>query len=206
MESTHNPKILLVEGRDDEKVIEYLLKSKTLNYPFRIENKNGFHNLRQSLPNHIKTSEVKVVGIVADANDNLNDRWKSISNQIAKAECEVPSKPEPDGTIFSDWKGTRIGVWIMPNNKCNGELEDFIRDMIFEDDPVLPLAKGYIDNIPEKNCKFSSKKRVRAYVHAWLATCEEPRPMGLAILTGDLNKDAGGANQFIDWLRELFQF
>ena len=206
MEPIPNQQILLVEGRDDEKVVEHLLKSKKLHYPFKIESKGGFSQLRESIPVHIKTSNVKVVGIVADANDNLNDRWRSISDQLKEARCRVPLKPNPKGTIFSDWKGTRVGIWLMPNNQCKGELENFIYNMIPDNDFVLLRAKKYIDNIPEKNRKFKDKKRVRAYVHAWLAACKKPRPMGLAIETGDLNNNINNANQFIDWLRKLFQF
>ncbi|MCY4150990.1 MAG: hypothetical protein OXE94_01975 [Aestuariivita sp.] len=76
----------------------------------------------------------------------------------------------------------------------------------FRNDPVLPLAENYINSISEENRKFNDKKRIRAYVHAWLATRQKPRPIGLAITSGDLNKDASNANQFIDWMRKLFKF
>ncbi len=79
----------------------------------------------------------------------------------------------------------------MPNNQCEGELEDFIFKMIPSNNPALPRTKKYIDNIPEEDRKFKSKKLIRAYVHAWLATREKPRQTGLAISARYLDKNVG---------------
>jgi len=206
MKPTPNLQVLLVEGHDDKKVVEHLLRCKDLNYPFKIENTGGFSDLRKSIPAHIKRSGVKAVGILADANSDLRSRWQSISDQLKKAHCQSPNCPAIGGRVFSGPSDCRIGVWLMPDNQVKGELEDFVYGLIPCNDPVLPRAKDYIDSIPDKDRKFKDKKLVRAYTHAWLAAREKPRPMGLAIKAGDLDKDATGAAQFVDWLRELFQF
>ena len=75
----------------------------------------------------------------------------------------------------------RVGIWLMPNNKVPGELEEFVASMIPDGDPVWPLAKDYVDRIPTKHRKFSDRKILRAKVHSWLATRTEPRKMGAAI-------------------------
>ena len=66
------------------------------------------------------------------------------------------------------------GIWLMPDNKSPGELEDFIASMIPSEDPVWPLSKDYIDAIPEEHREFKEGKIQRAKVHAWLAAREEP--------------------------------
>lgn len=76
--------------------------------------------------------------------------------------------------------------------------------MIPEDDSVWPLSQAYIDGIPAKRRLFSPKKEKRAKVHAWLAAREEPRPMGLAIGTGDLEVGGDLCTQLATWLRQLF--
>jgi len=200
--------VLLVEGSNDKKVVEHLLKAWGFSFKehFKIEPAESVEELLKSIPVQIKKSGIKTLGILADANDSFDRRRQSISDQLKKANCETASKLAPVGTVFSGWRGIRIGIWLMPNNQNEGELEDFIYRMIPNGDPILPAVKNFIDNIPEKDRKFSDKKRVRAYVHAWLATRKKPNPMGLAITTQDLDKDAIEAVWFYNWLRELFQF
>ncbi len=93
----------------------------------------------------------------------------------------------------------------MPDNQSPGELEDFIVKMIPDGDPVWPRSKAYINGIPEEDREFKEGKILRAKVHAWLATREEPRKMGLAIKAKDLDIDGGTCASFVAWLRELFK-
>ena len=93
----------------------------------------------------------------------------------------------------------------MPDNQSPGELEDFVSEMIPDDDPVWPRAQRDIDGITEADRKFSDRKIQRARLHAWLATREDPRLMGAAIGARDLNVDGSLSKNFADWLRELFQ-
>lgn len=92
----------------------------------------------------------------------------------------------------------------MPNNQESGELEDFVAGMIPKNDAVWPLSKKYVNDIPDYARKFRQGKTLRAKVHSWLATREEPRKMGAAIGAGDLNVAAPEAVRFVDWLRRLF--
>ena len=91
----------------------------------------------------------------------------------------------------------------MPNNEAPGEIEDFVAGMIPESDPVWPRSQAYVDGIPVTDRKFRGKI-LRAKVHSWLATREEPRMMGAAIGARDLNCDAPDAVRLVDWLRRLF--
>ncbi len=94
----------------------------------------------------------------------------------------------------------------MPDNGSPGELEDFIEAMIPASDTVLPRARHYVDSIPAEERKFKQQKTKRAILHAWLATRQEPRKMGAAIGTGDLDIDAQIAKDFYKWLQCLFRF
>ena len=143
------------------------------------------------------------VGILADANDDPQARWQAIADRLRDADITPPASPSVGGTII---EGTpRVGVWLMPDNQSPGELEDFIAKMIPTDDPVWPLSEAYIDGIPESDRKFRAGKILRAKVHAWLAARERPRPMGSAIGAGDLKLDVPEAQNFLDWLRALFE-
>ena len=46
----------------------------------------------------------------------------------------------------------------MPNNTSPGELENFVSEMIPNDDPVWRLSKDYIDGIPEADRKVYREK------------------------------------------------
>ena len=199
-------KMLLVEGDGDGHMVRHLLECRNLGLPFEISPKGGYPRLRESIPAEVNVSGRDALGIVADANDDLTVRWQSIPDRLNGVGCDVPNAICDSGSIFFGPRGIRVGVWLMPDNRRCGELEDFVHDMIPENDPVLPRAKDYVDGIPEADRKFKNAKLTRTYVHAWLATRKKPRPMGMAISAGDLRHDVPVANSFVCWLRELFEF
>ena len=92
----------------------------------------------------------------------------------------------------------------MPDNQSPGELEDFVAQMIPGGDPVWPLSQNYIEGIPAGDRKFASGKTLRAKIHAWLAAREDPRQMGLAIRTRDLDINGAVCTRFTNWLTRLF--
>ena len=203
--ATPPARILLVEGPDDKHVVLHLRDRHQLKSTFSIEDKEGFPNLRSSIPNEIKVNGRRVVGILVDANDNVNDRWQAITDQLQKANIQAPKSPNSSGTIIAGQDGRpRVGIWLMPDNIASGELENFVTQMIPTDDPVWPRSQGYIDNIPEAERKFSKSKTPRAKLHAWLAAREDPRKMGSAIGVCDLDSNGPLCQNFLAWLMRLF--
>ena len=197
--------ILLVEGQDDEHVVLHLCRRHEMGPTFSIKDKEGFPNLRSSISSEIKAPDRRAVGILVDANDNLQNRWKAVTDQLLKANIQVPSSPDPTGTIIEGQdERPCVGVWLMPDNIASGELENFVTQMIPTDDPVWPRSQGYIDNIPEAERKFSKSKTPRAKLHAWLAARENPRKMGLAIGVYDLDSNGPLCQNFLAWLTRLF--
>lgn len=198
-------KVLLVEGSNDGHVAIHIWKSHhgSGSAPFEIIDKKGIGNLLKSLYLEFSTYDREVIGILIDANDNPGKRWKEIVGQLEEfPEISIPQKPEGLGTIIDNQP--RIGIWMMPDNQSSGELENFIHQLIPDRDPVWPRSCDYINGIPEKDGKFSLRKKLRAQIHAWLATRERPRPMGAAIGCGDLDVQVPLANEFYEWLCRLF--
>ena len=202
----NNDRVLLVEGQDDEHVVRHLCLRSQPMPPFHIENKLNVDTLLDSIKQEVRVPGRNAVGILVDANDDLNARWSAVANRLREGNIEVPRTPEPTGTLI---EGTsripRVGIWLMPDNTSPGELENFVSEMIPNDDPVWPLAKDYIDGIPKSDRKFIEKKVPRAKVHAWLATREEPRKMGAAIRAQDLRVEGPLSTRFANWLRQLFK-
>ena len=197
------PRILLVEGADDKHVVRQLFCRRHQFPPdFSIEDKEGIDKLLSSIEVEIKVSGRQTVGILADANDDVANRWKVITDRLSEVDIQPLASPEPAGTIIP---GTpRVGIWLMPDNESPGELENFVVQMIPNEDPVWPLSRDYIDGIPREGRKFSAKKELRAQLYAWLAAREDPRRMGLAIGAGDLGIDGDLSQKFVDWLARLF--
>ena len=202
---TDPTRVLLVEGSDDRHVVDHLRARALVGTPFEIVVKDGYANLRRSLYAELNAPGRRAVGVVADANADPGARWRSIATALERSGCEgIPRQPDPGGSVFDGPRGVRVGVWLMPDNARPGELEDFVAAMVPPADPVWNRARSYIDRIPTVDRKFSSSKRTRAHVHAWLASRERPRPMGLAIQSGDLDASAGLPRTFADWLRRVF--
>ena len=197
------PKILLVEGADDKRVVEHLWKRCHRSEPsFDIEDKGGIDELLKAIGTEIKVPGRVVVGIVADANDDVGARWDAISNCLREVDIAAPREPPSNGVIMDGVP--RSGVWLMPDNQSPGELEDFVLKMVPRDDPVWPLAQGYVRSIPKGKRKFRAGKTSRAEIHAWLATREEPGFMGAAIGRGDLETGGLLCSAFLAWITRLF--
>ena len=198
-------KLLLVEGQDDRHVVRHIHNRLNLNIDFQIDDRQGWESLRETIPIEMRVASRQSLGILVDADTNMEDRWRSVRDALARAGLilPVPRDPHPGGTIIDG--EIRVGVWLMPDNARAGELEDFIAEMIPEGDPVWPLAQEYINGIPAGDRKFRDRKILKAQLHAWLAAREEPRPMGSAIRTGELQVNGALCQTFSDWLIRLFQ-
>ena len=196
------PRVLLVEGQDDEHVVRRLREQHQAVPSFSILNKRTISKLLPSISLEIRAPGRQVVGILVDANDNMTARWDAVIDRLSKAGISPPPSPNSAGTIID---GTpRIGIWLMPDNESSGELEDFVVKMIPDGDKVWPLSQHYIEDIPKADRKFSEKKKLRAQLYAWLAARDDPRQMGLAIHAHDLEVDGNLSQRFVAWLTKLF--
>ncbi|MXW16906.1 MAG: hypothetical protein F4X60_10795 [Gemmatimonadetes bacterium] len=203
-------RVLLVEGENDLHVVLHLRERiEQAEGPgampeFCIEEKGGIDPLLDSIVNEIRVDGRRAIGIVVDADEDPPGRWEDIATQLREAGIPVAERLDPDGIcIPGSRRLPRVGVWLMPDNRSPGELEDFVRTMLPVGDPVWPSSEDYIDGIEEEHRKFR-KKVLRAKVHAWLATRKQPGRMGAALKEGDLDIDGATAVGFAGWLRRVF--
>ena len=202
--------LLLVEGLDDKHVIRHLAERWNEDLEFAIKDYEGIENILPNIRDHIDEPGRPAIGIVVDADTNPSNTWRRIWDRIRDAGrtiSPIPPTSDSNGTIIPENPITdspRIGVWIMPDNSNPGELEDFVEMMIPVGDPVWPLSQQYIAGIPSTARKFADGKTTRAQIHAWLATREDPRQMGLAITARDLETNGPLCQRFVAWLNRLF--
>ena len=196
---------MLVEGNDDFNVVWRIASISSIPQ-FTIYQAEGINNLLDEIETQLVAPGRRALGILVDANDDLNARWQAVSRELALSGITLPQTPDPAGTIIpAQGRLPRIGVWLWPDNRNPGELEDFIISLIPENDPIWPLSEDYINTILARHLnKFTPGKKSRAQVHAWLAVREAPRRMGQAIQYGDLNPNAPHFAAFATWLTRLF--
>ncbi len=169
---------------------------------------DGDTRLLESIPARLVTSDLERLAVVIDSDDKgPQARWDAIRQQLDNEGYKNLAKnPIPEGTILQlpsvrGRKPLRFGVWIMPDNRSKGMLEDFVAKMIRDDDDMLPLVKDFLKSIPKPH--FSSTHRPKARIHSWLAVQKEPGTrMGLAITREYLDANRKAVKPFLKWITD----
>jgi hypothetical protein len=198
---------LLVEGKDDLHVVASLCAKYSIPENFDIIYSEGKTNLLDAFRVRLKQSGVNTIGIIIDADTDINNQWLQIKGLLEKSYYTVPDAPDTKGTIIEQKDLKKIGIWIMPDNKEKGMLEDFIKFLIPENDKLIPHADNTLASIEKENLnKYKTIHRTKALVHTWLAWQENPgTPLGQAITKRYLNTDEETCQRLIDWLSNLFK-
>jgi len=211
MPSRESTAQLLVEGKNDQHVIWALCKQHNVEETFTVETPNndsgGIGSLLNSIPVRLKIPRLKALGIVLDADQNLEARWQSLRSRLEESGYNnLPISPNADGIIIYIPEKPKVGVWIMPNNRLPGILENFVAHLIPEGDELVPKVENILQDIENDSLnRYPFNKRPKAFIHTWLAWQETPgQPMGQAITAHALNHLAPIATSFVDWLRRLF--
>jgi hypothetical protein len=203
------PRQLLVEGNDDFHALCKLFELRNVPNYFGIKEKNGYSNLLRALDVELDRAGLKTLGIIVDADENLQARWRSLRSRLI--ECgyaDIPEQPDPNGTVISGSKMPTLGIWLMPDNRVPGILEQFIAFLIpnREANPLWQYATQCVGAIPEDHKVFPDVRMAKALLHTWLAWQEEPgKPIGQAIAARYLDPETEAADRFIRWVKRLFE-
>ncbi len=202
-------KILLVEGTDDEHVIKAICGRRGLQKIDEIKPCGGIDRLLEAFPVRLKESDVTALGVVIDADSDLQGRWESLRHLLVQAGYEnVCATPLAAGVIIDPPANSllpRAGLWLMPNNSTAGILEDFLRFLVPTPSPLLQHAEQSLTTIPATELRFTPLARPKALIHTWLAWQQEPgRPLGLSITARFLDGGAPQVDIFVRWLQSLF--
>ncbi len=215
-------RVLLVEGKDDQHVMWNLFEARGVPDSFKVESpeadrdddEGGVERLLEAIPRRLFERDLECLGILVDANDKGPEaRWRAIRGRLLKAGYDgVPVEHSAQGTVFDlslrprTPRSVRVAVWIMPDNRSKGMLEDFVAGLIHEDDDMLPIVDNFLGSIPDEKQRFKDIHRTKARVHAWLAVSEKPgRPMGQALKADSrLNANHPTVEPFLDWIQRVF--
>lgn len=168
---------------------------------------SGVEALLATIPQQIQNSAGRTVGFVVDANGDLIGRWSAVRNRLAGEGVDSPKTPPPSGFIglSETWK-TRVGVWLMPDNRSAGNLEHFLLSLVPTTQTLYQFAEQCTDQArSDHGAGFSESDQLKAMLACWLAWQENPgRPYGTAIHNHYLGCDSPVALEFVAWFRTLF--
>lgn len=202
-------RILLVEGANDKHVVLAIQGRREL----RILDKDEIIDckdcgqLLSGFPVRLNESDISRLGVVIDADVSLPSRWSELRNTLISAGyLAVPPLPLEEGTIIEPPPESilpRVGIWLMPDNRNSGILEDFLRFLVPADCRLFTHARTVVANLPER--RFSPLAQPKALIHTWLAWQEDPgRPLGQSITAKFLDAGVPQVDVFVEWLRRLF--
>ena len=197
--------VLLVEGKGDKFVIEKL-RDEVANLPenFEITVKDSVDNLIESISAEIVTNK-DTIGILVDADENLQSRWEAIKNRLSK-KYSVPNSLPTEGLIIEE-NNKKVGVWIMPNNELKGVLEDFIAMLVPKNDELMPIVDSTLTYLEDKKLNlYTHIHKPKTKIRTWLAWQKDPETsMGTAISKHILETEQDICQQFVEWLKKLFE-
>lgn len=157
----------------------------------------------------LKDGDLDALGIIVDADLNIKERWQDIRKKINDFELDykLPDDPEPLGCVIPGKK--RLGIWLMPDNQIEGILEHFIAWMVHDNEDNQRLwrhVEESINTLPD-GPRFDPKKDLaKAQIATWLAWQKEPgHPIGLAVSMGYVDAKSPTVDNFINWIKRLFQ-
>ncbi len=197
-------KIILVEGKDDLHVLYALCEKYTIPETFDLVDCEGIENLISQIPVRLRLG-VESLGIIVDADTNLDGRRTSIKNILIQFGFSVPPQFPEEGISKTTNGNINVSIWIMPNNKVKGMLEDFLEFLIPVGDKLLPIAESTLNEIETKSLnRYKETYKSKALLHTWLAWQEDPgTPFGQAITKRYLIKEGTEVKDFISWLKEF---
>ena len=214
--------ILWVEGKDDLHAIGHLLRRHGVDLeripveiktpgdsedePAGEEPAGGNDPLLEGMQTAVMTSTGRSAGFILDADEVAQDRWRAVCSRLEKVGLTPPNEiPESGYVDHAGAYQARVGVWLMPDNRRSGALEEFLQDLVASGDSVLQVAEESTDLAKGRGAPFPDSKRSKAVLHAWLAWQERPGlPYGSAICARYFRHDSPGALAFVEWFKSVF--
>ena len=144
-EVIHQKKLIAVEGQDEVNFFNALLRYLGI-ADFDVREVGGKLQFKNKLPALVRVSgfsDVEVLAIIRDADNNAEAAFKSIGDIMKKERLKPPNQVNQ----FSDGS-PKIGIFIMPGNSDTGMLEDLCLKTV-EHHPSMHCVEPFIDCISE---------------------------------------------------------
>ena len=120
-----NPKLLLVEGEDDKRVLVFFVDhfvvwgDKSSEWVVDVKVAGSITELLDSsfIDNEFSRANLKAVGVVVDANADSKKRWEDVRRKCLKYFPGLPTELPKTGLLHANSDNLNLGIWLMPNNE-----------------------------------------------------------------------------------------
>jgi hypothetical protein len=227
--------ILLVEGRCDVFFLENLrrlldIQGISIKPPGGCNIQNikggGVSKIPTALPKllrRLESGSLKKLGVVADAdhtgiNDGgFSERWSQLTYPLEEVGYAISSPPTQiyKGSLFEHPEGLPpVGLWLMPNHKDDGMLEDLVKQTVCDGQQrdLLDKAENCLNELPVKLFEPEGRqhRRAKAIVYTWLAWQEKPGQDLMSTINPKeseknlINLQSDEITAFKYWLKRVF--
>jgi len=214
-------KRLIVEGDADKRFFEALLRHAGLegegisigppmHFGARGQGKQNALSLIPDLVGEFKDGHLTHLGVVIDADfKNVSNQGflatKSVASELLLRLGYVESSTTTSGITYSHNDLPTVAVWIMPNNKDDGIIENWIAQSIRPSEQVLfDSARTTVSRLNPK--KFHENQTSKADVATWLAWQQVPgQPIASVIGNQLVDVNAPLVESIVEWLTATFK-
>ena len=204
----------MVEGDTDKRVVPFLIEGNGVEWEIsgepivHIEPYSGIEELLKSgvIEAEVRASGLQALGVVVDANGDAAKRWNQIKSRIHDEFPSLPEKMPAGGLEVIHRDGPRFGIWIMPNNRFSGMLEDFLVQLIpAESRNLYELAQKCVATAKGNGAPLKDSHRTKAEIHTWLSWQDQPgKQLHEAVHHRVLDPKKPESRPFVTWFRKLF--
>jgi hypothetical protein len=202
-------KKLLVEGAEELRVIPQLMEANGVTWnrgeePLNIINCDGVENLLK--PKYI-SAQLKTpnglthLGIVIDADEEPDNRWKSLYNACLPNIPNLPQNLPAAGLIITLESGIKFGVWMMPDNQSREMLETFLAYLV-PDNNLWQYTQNKVIEAKQQGATYRDYHLDKANIHTYLAWQDPPgKQLHDAVKQRILNQSHPQSANFLRWLQ-----
>jgi hypothetical protein len=155
----------------------------------------------------LKSNVVKTLGVMLDADTIPLGRYQSIRALCQPFFPALPAILPEDGLVIENDDHKRLGVWIMPDNHSEGNLETFLRFLVPSKlQAVWKHAVESTEIAKKVGCEYRDSHIEKANLYTWLAWQDPPgQSPGECLTRKILDPNATSAAAFVTWFKKLYQ-
>jgi len=193
-ERIHKPKLLLVEGREDQKVFKELCAHWSIE-GIQIVQMEGIKNLKARLEVLVRDPSfrnLRTLAIARDADNNAQNAFQSVRDALSK--CPPLQKSLPSKSGVRGEGRPAITVFVAPDNTSPGNLETMLNKTKAGDSIAACIDEFFGCLGRETDVKLSGRHQDKARAYARIAASSNPaRSIGHSVQASgvwDLNHES----------------
>ena len=191
-------KVLAVEGKDEAIFFDALLQYVGIS-DVDIQSVGGKRQFKNKLPALVRMSgfsEVDILAVVRDADNDANAAFQSIREILRKEKLEPPNRPNQ----FSQGRPL-VGIYIMPGNSDTGMLEDLCLKTV-KNHPAMKCVVDFVNCVKKLDDPPNNITKAKAQV--FLAAMPQiAREVGIGAQKGYWNFDADELDDLRTFINKL---